>query len=65
MYPSTTLDFPQKWRRQYQLRPAQKPVELMEFFVKSYCPVNGTVLDFTMGSGSTGVSWVKDGRNFI
>ena len=37
----------------------------MEFLVKSYCPENGTVLDFTMGSGSTGVACVNANRNFI
>ena len=64
-YPSTVLDFPQKWRRQDQLHPTQKPVELMEFLVKSYCPENGLVLDFTMGSGSTGVACRNTNRNFI
>lgn len=64
-HPSTVLDFPQKWRRQDQLHPMQKPVELMEFLVKSYCPEGGTVLDFTMGSGSTGVAALKCNRNFV
>ena len=64
-HPSTVLDFPQKWRRQDQLHPTQKPVELMEFLVKSYCPENGLVLDFTMGSGSTGVACRNTNRNFI
>ena len=64
-HPSTVLDFQQKWRRQDQLHPTQKPVALMEFLVKSYCPENGVVLDFCMGSGSTGVACVKNNRNFI
>lgn len=64
-HPTTVLDFPQKWRRQDQVHPTQKPVELMEFLVKSYCPVNGTVLDFAMGSGTCGVACVNTGRNFI
>jgi len=37
----------------------------MEFLVKSYCPENGIVLDFCMGSGSTGVACIKNNRNFI
>lgn len=37
----------------------------MEFLVKSYCPENGIVLDFTMGSGTTGIACVKNNRNFI
>lgn len=64
-HPSTVLDFPMKWRRQDQVHPTQKPVELMEFLIKSYCPINGTVLDNCMGSGSTGVACVNTGRNFI
>ena len=64
-HPTTILDFPQKWRRQDQLHPTQKPVELMEFLVKSYCTENGLVLDFTMGSGSTGVACRNTNRNFI
>jgi len=64
-HPSTVLDFQQKWRRQDQLHPTQKPVALMEFLVKSYCPENGIVLDFCMGSGSTGVACIKNNRNFI
>ena len=64
-HPTTILDFPQKWRRQDQLHPTQKPVELIEFLVKSYCPKNGIVLDFTMGSGSTGVACVNTERDFI
>ena len=64
-HPTTILDFPQKWRRQDQLHPTQKPVELMEFLVKSYCPKNGIVLDFTMGSGSTGVACMNTNRRFV
>lgn len=64
-HPTTILDFPQKWRRQDQLHPTQKPVELMEFLIKSYCPENGTVIDFAMGSGSTGVACRNCNRNFI
>lgn len=64
-HPCTVLDYPQKWRRQDQVHPTQKPVELMEFLVKSYCPEDGVVLDFTMGSGSTGVAALNCNRNFI
>ncbi len=64
-HPTTILDYPQQWRRQDQLHPTQKPIELMEFLVKSYCPENGTVLDFSMGSGSTGVACKNTNRNFI
>ena len=43
----------------------QKPVELMEYLIKTYTNESETVLDFTMGSGSTGVACVNTKRNFI
>ncbi len=64
-HPITILDYPQKWRRQDQVHPTQKPVELMEFLIKSYCPENGVVLDFTMGSGTTGCACRNTNRSFI
>ena len=45
--------------------PTQKPVELMEYLIKTYTNENETVLDFTMGSGSTGVACKSLNRNFI
>jgi site-specific DNA-methyltransferase (adenine-specific) len=64
-HPISVLDYPQKWRRQDQLHPTQKPVELLEFLVKSYSKQGGLVLDFTMGSGSTGVACQNTNRRFI
>lgn len=45
--------------------PTQKPVALLEDLIQTYSNVGNTVLDFTMGSGSTGVACVHTGRNFI
>lgn len=45
--------------------PTQKPTDLMEYLIKTYTNENETVLDFTMGSGSTGVACVNTNRNFI
>ena len=45
--------------------PTQKPVELMEYLIKTYTNEGETVLDFTMGSGTTGVACVNTNRNFI
>ena len=45
--------------------PTQKPVSLLEYLIKSYTQEGETVLDFTMGSGTTGVACVKTGRSFI
>lgn len=43
----------------------QKPIALMEYLIKTYTNENEMVLDFTMGSGSTGVACVNTKRNFI
>jgi len=45
--------------------PTQKPVALLEYLIKTYTIEGETVLDFTMGSGSTGVACKNIGRNFI
>lgn len=47
------------------LHPTQKPVSLMEYLVKTYTNEGDTVLDFTMGSGTTGVACQNLNRNFI
>ena len=64
-HPQSVLDFPQKWRRQDQVHPTQKPVALMEYLIKTYTNENETVLDFTMGSGTTGVACKNLNRKFI
>ena len=64
-HPTTVLDYPQQWRRQDQVHPTQKPVPLLEYLIKTYTQENETVLDFTMGSGSTGVACVNTNRNFV
>jgi site-specific DNA-methyltransferase (adenine-specific) len=48
-----------------QAHPTQKPVALMEYLIKTYTQEGETVLDFTMGSGTTGVACAKLGRSFI
>ena len=48
-----------------KVHPTQKPVTLMEYLIKTYTNENELVLDFTMGSGSTGVACVNNNRNFI
>ena len=47
------------------LHPTQKPIELCEYLIKTYTNENDTVLDFTMGSGSTGVACKNLNRKFI
>lgn len=45
--------------------PTQKPVALMEYLIRTYTNEGDTVLDFTMGSGTTGVACINTKRNFI
>ena len=53
------------WSKERVAHPTQKPVELMERCVKLWTNEGDTVLDFTMGSGSTGVACKNLNRNFI
>jgi len=47
------------------LHPTQKPVALMEYLIRTYTNPGETVLDFTFGSGTTGVAAANTGRRFI
>jgi len=47
------------------VHPTQKPVALMEYLIKTYTNEGETVLDFTMGSGTTGVACANLNRSFI
>ena len=61
--PTTILQFDKV--RKGALHPTQKPVALMEYLIKTYTLEGETVLDFTMGSGTTGVACKNLNRNFI
>ena len=63
-FPKTVLEFPNIPTGK-NVHPTQKPVALLEYLVKTYTNEGDTVLDFTMGSGSTGVACVNTNRNFI
>ena len=62
-YPHTLLEFSRDTKR--SMHPTQKPVALFEYLIKTYTLENETVLDFTMGSGSTGVACKNLKRSFI
>jgi site-specific DNA-methyltransferase (adenine-specific) len=47
------------------VHPTQKPLALMEYLIKTYTNEGDTVLDFAMGSGTTGVACVNLNRKFI
>ena len=55
----------QRFNRERGLHPTQKPVILMEYLIKTYTNESDTVLDFTMGSGTTGVAAKNLNRKFI
>ena len=59
----TSLDFNVRVGR--GLHPTQKPIALMEYLIKTYTLEGETVLDFTMGSGTTGVACKNLNRKFI
>ena len=63
-YPIQVLKFNRDCLKS-NLHPTQKPVALMEYLIRTYTNENETVLDFTMGSGTTGVACVNTNRKFI
>lgn len=54
-----------KFKAARGLHPTQKPVELLEYLIKTYTKEGETVLDNCMGSGSTGIACKNTNRNFI
>ena len=60
-YPKNYL----KFNVQRGVHPTQKPVALMEYLIKTYTNAGETVLDFAMGSGTTGIACKNTGRKFI
>ena len=61
-YPSSVLKYKSIGNT---IHPTQKPVDLLEYLIRTYTNEGETVLDFTAGSGSTGVACVNTNRNFI
>jgi site-specific DNA-methyltransferase (adenine-specific) len=62
-YPRQVLDFANP--NKDVLHPTQKPVALCEYLIRTYTDEGEVVLDFTMGSGTTGVAALNTGRRFI
>lgn len=63
--PSDVLEFNVVPNRKGKLHPTQKPVELLEYLIKTYSNENDTILDNCMGSGSTGIACINTNRHFI
>ena len=63
-FPNDFLEYKSIFGKQ-ALHPTQKPVDLLEYLIKTYTNEGEIVLDFTMGSGSTGVACANTNRKFI
>ena len=63
--PCSVLQIKADNKKEAGLHPTQKPVALMEYLIKTYTNEGETVLDFTMGSGTTGVAAKNLNRDFI
>jgi len=63
-YPRSVQKFSSD-KQKSNLHPTQKPLALMEYLVKTYSNEGDTILDFAMGSGTTGVACVRNNRRFI
>lgn len=64
-YPKGIIEFSKANNIDSKLHPTQKPIALMEYLIKTYTNENETILDFTMGSGSTMVACQNTNRNGI
>ena len=62
-YPKSIIEIPQK--RFKGGHPTQKPVELMEYLIRTYTNKGETVLDNCMGSGTTAIACINTNRNYI
>lgn len=63
--PKSVIEFKSVPNANGKLHQTQKPLGLMEYLIKTYTNENETVLDFTMGSGTTGVACQNTNRKFI
>ena len=64
-YPKNILTFSAANTSNDNFHPTSKPIELLEYLIKTYTKESDMVLDNTMGSGSTGVACKNTNRNFI
>ena len=65
-FPTSVLEFATVNNNDSQrIHPNQKPIALLEHLIRTYSDLGDTILDNTMGSGSTGLAAIRTGRNFI
>lgn len=63
-YPTSIIEISNA-QRSGKVHPTEKPVDLMRYLVRTYSNEGDTVLDFTCGSGSTGIACLMENRRFI
>ena len=64
-HPTSVIGFSNRVGRNENYHPTQKPIALMEYLIKTYSNEGETILDFAMGSGTTGVAATTLNRKFI
>lgn len=64
-YPGSILSFPKERGKKGSLHPTQKPVNLLRYLIRTYSEQGGLILDNAMGSGSTCVAAMMEGRRYI
>jgi len=63
--PKSIQKFSNKNQKQNRFHPTQKPVALIEYLIRTYTNEWETVLDFTIGSGTTAIACINTNRNYI
>ena len=63
-YPRSVLKFPSD-KQKSALHPTQKPIDLIEYLIKTYSNEGDIILDSTAGSGTTAIACLKTNRNYI
>jgi hypothetical protein len=64
-FPKSILHASRNFSAQQTVHPTQKPTNILNWLIMTYSNPGDTIMDFTMGSGGTGVSAKMTGRNFI
>jgi DNA modification methylase len=64
-YPINLITFSKSAQKDFRLHPTQKPVELLEYLIKTYTKEGELVLDNCMGSGSTAIACLNTNRSYV